>query len=123
MAQKAQTHKAYKGADRGEEEELQRKQAPYIKVANKNTELFIDTDADTILSLLVEAGNKDLSVKCEVSKTTYKVKMTKDIKIKQEDGKVLLETLKMTVNILKVDDKTNCLEFTKSEGNAMYFLQ
>ena len=45
--QKAQTHKVYKGADRGEEEQqvagdIQRYLAPYVGIANKNTELFTD---------------------------------------------------------------------------------
>jgi len=82
-----------------------------VSVCNKNTELFTTTDADTLFESLIEAATIS-GIKCKVSGTTYKVKMTKDI----EDG----SELKITASILSAGDK-NCLEFIKNEGNKVHF--
>jgi len=53
----------------------------------------------------------------KISKDKYKIKF--DLTTKGQDETV--QVTKMVTRILKVDDKTCCVEFTKSDGNNVLF--
>lgn len=91
----------------------------YEPIFAENTEFFSTYNPDMIEQALIEYIRVDLQREPVVSDTKYKIKFS--ITSADQSGAQVLT--KMCVRILRVDDKTVCVEFQKLEGNQHRFLE
>jgi len=84
----------------------------YVKIVNKNTELFSLFDAETLWTALLEFVESQ-GIKHEMAKDKYKMKL--QILIPEGDR------IDMTVKVLKVDHEKVCLEFSRTGGDQLIF--
>jgi hypothetical protein len=111
--------RAYRGAHRGdgddeEEEKIEKRNIEeYIRVVNKNTEIFSTEDPDVLLGTIVDFADKQ-GYKYQVAKDKYKVKL-----------EILLgeETVDMTIKISKVDANKHCIEINRTGGDQLVFFE
>jgi len=113
-----------RGVEAGEEIKLGDEDLPpsktlldYEKVFAQNTEFFSTCNPDDIVTALLDHLRTKEKVEPKVSKDKYKIKF--ELTTTGQDETV--QTTKITTRILKVDDKTCCVEFTKSDGNNVLF--
>lgn len=85
----------------------------YIRIVNKNTELFSTEDADVLLDTIVDFADKQ-GYKYQVAKDKYKVKV-----------EMLLgeEKIDLTAKISKVDATKNCIEINRTGGDQLVFFE
>ena len=84
----------------------------YIRIVHKNTEMFSTYDPDTLLKILDECAEK-MGAEMEVYAGKYKARL----KMATE-----MDNIEMKVNILKVDEAKNCVEFNRVLGDQIEFL-
>lgn len=89
---------------------------PYEKVFGTKTEFFSTYNPDMIEDALKESLENQ-SIKANINEKKYKLKF--DLQTKDQGGQVQL--IKMCVRILKVDDATVCVEFTKLGGDQIRY--
>jgi len=85
----------------------------YIRVVNKNTELFSSYDADTLLDTICDFAEKQ-GYKFEVAKDKYKIKL-----------EILLgeEKIDITAKITKAAADKYCIEFNRTGGDSILFFE
>ena len=88
-------------------EEAKREMDEYIRVVHKNTEMFSTYDPDTLLKILDECADK-MGAEMEVYAGKFKARL----KMATE-----MDNIELKVNILKVDDGKNCVEFNRIQGD------
>jgi len=88
----------------------------YEKVFENNTEFFSSYTPDMIEEALLHHLKHVEKVEATVNNDKYKVKFT----LVTKDSEVVQE-LKICVKILKVDDATVCVEFSKLSGSNERF--
>jgi hypothetical protein len=113
-----------RGVETGEEVKFEDGDLPplkallaYEKVFAQNTEIFSTCNPDDIEAALLEFLRNKENIEPSVNKDKYKIKFSLTTKGQDET----VQTTTMVVRILKVDDKTNCVEFTKTDGNNVLF--
>jgi len=83
-------------------------------MANKNTELFSKQDPDTIFAALISCAEKQ-GINYQESKDKYKIKLNFQL---PDDSEVQVLT-----RILRVNEDTVCVEFTKTKGDVMKYYE
>lgn len=115
--------RAYRGAHRGDADDEEEKKfeiadtkrniEEYVRVINKNTELFSTAEADAILETILNYIEDMGYDKYTVSKDKYKIKLhfiTKE----GEEGE-------MKIELLQAGENKVCIDFTKAEGDYLTF--
>lgn len=116
----AAQRRAYRGAHRGEgdneeEEKIEKRNIEeYIKVVNKNTDMFTTEDPDVLLDIIVDFAEKQ-GYKYQVAKDKYKIKI--EMLIGEE------EKIDITAKISKVDANKNCIEINRTGGDQLVFFE
>ena len=87
----------------------------YVPAMNKMTDLFSTDHPDFLLNLLVEYANKVGISSMKVSDDKFKIKLSF----------LLASGFKMNMNIefLDAGNEKVCIEFTKTEGDSIAFLE
>lgn len=118
------TNAITRGVESGEEVKIGEGDIPptkallaYEKVFAQNTEIFSTCNPDDIEAALIEYLRNKEKIEPTINKDKYKIKFSLTTKGQDEN----VQTTTMVVRILKVDDKTSCVEFTKSDGNNVLF--
>ena len=107
------------------EEELMKPKKPledYEKLFANKTEFFSSYNPDMIEEALHEHLRQKENVEPVISDKKYKTKFTLKTHYQCDQESQVQET-EMCVRILKVDDNTVCVEFTKLKGNQTTFLE
>ena len=118
--------RAYRGAHRGEGEEeheeekfeideSKRHLGEYVRVINKNTEIFSTADPSILLEALLGYIKMMGYSQYQVSKDKYKVKLS-FISKKDEEGE-------MKIEVLSVGKDKVCVDFTKLQGDCLVFFK
>lgn len=85
----------------------------YIRIINKNTELFSTADPDLILDTLIQYAETQGYKNFQVAKDKYKMKLS----LVNKEG----EPCEMKVELLKADPEKICIDFTKTDGDSLVF--